>query len=847
MSYQWQKFIKKGTNYTLSEEIPPFYQLAAATPLDDTTDNDPEGFVREIQAAAAQVLAGDTNGEDEEEKEPCLVSSDVATTDASEPTLGTDTANNNGSLELRALDALRKHLDRATRSSIRPDVADNIGLVALPTEISLKSRPSPVLKEKACREQRKPQVDSTSSFGPCATSEEALSLRKGPFACMCGEIMDVQARDAHLAHCQFFRDAWEAALRHFVASRGAVKVRRLISRVSIHRLCSHAAALCALVESKGDVDESVRKLANLDYRKEMGRVCDMHRIADFLETRPVIYGASPLSVLRDHGVKHASSDAPTSGDMPPRQSTQTWSASSRRSPHNMGSTEGGANEKGRAVRVERGSKGDVKAQRGGKRKLDGEKGGADKAQNENSHDPGVEKKRRFVWPDMLHAKFVSAVFDVGLRCSSAQTIIGTITRPGVDIDSIERLLGRYRTTRGVSHGSRPPGAEGSASSTDALCGGKKENSSKKAQQPLMKRPRDAATVLASSPDGSEVKMVVAPSDASARSSRPESVEDEMFVDTANEVFARSVAIARRQVEIALQSDELLRRFQGRLRATIEHQRELVAAIRSAVETATRPDLDLGASRNSACSQIGIDLRRREDDCMVNERALPPDLAQNPPRHHPAPISSFHHHHHRQEQPQLRQGHGDDFHVVGYQAPRQGGHRHHHHNQQRRASPPPPSRGVAQLIASTGGIVPPSDNDHDATTTSASTKLSVSSPVVKATVCARGPPLPRRATTPRPTARVTVRNDEIELPSSVSSSVTAGAINMLAMSCGDGLRQDHAGALTGRNALRDLQNSGGGGGGGGGGTVTAMNTATQGLRNGDARSIHLEMDLHMSLH
>lgn len=33
------------------------------------------------------------------------------------------------------------------------------------------------------------------------------------------------------------------------------------------------------------------------------------------------------------------------------------------------------------------------------------------------------KKRRFVWPDGLHVKFVSAVFDVGLRCSSAQTIV----------------------------------------------------------------------------------------------------------------------------------------------------------------------------------------------------------------------------------------------------------------------------------------------------------------------------------------------------------------------------------------------------------------------------------------
>lgn len=51
-------------------------------------------------------------------------------------------------------------------------------------------------------------------------------------------------------------------------------------------------------------------------------------------------------------------------------------------------------------------------------------------------------------------------------------------------------------------------------------------------------------------------------------------------DVASEVFARSVEIARRQAEIALQSDELLRRFQCRLRTTLERQRHIVATIKS---------------------------------------------------------------------------------------------------------------------------------------------------------------------------------------------------------------------------------------------------------------------------
>lgn len=70
-------------------------------------------------------------------------------------------------------------------------------------------------------------------------------------------------------------------------------------------------------------------------------------------------------------------------------------------------------------------------------------------------------------------------------------------------------------------------------------------------------------------------------DSAARTTPTESLaETARLPDAASEVFARSVAIARRQVEIALQSDELLRRFQCRLRATLERQRHVVAAIKS---------------------------------------------------------------------------------------------------------------------------------------------------------------------------------------------------------------------------------------------------------------------------
>merc|ERR1712091_684777 len=44
----------------------------------------------------------------------------------------------------------------------------------------------------------------------------------------------------------------------------------------------------------------------------------------------------------------------------------------------------------------------------------GTKRGSDSARGSTA------KKRRFVWPDELHASFVSAVFDVGLRTATPQ-------------------------------------------------------------------------------------------------------------------------------------------------------------------------------------------------------------------------------------------------------------------------------------------------------------------------------------------------------------------------------------------------------------------------------------------
>lgn len=70
--------------------------------------------------------------------------------------------------------------------------------------------------------------------------------------------------------------------------------------------------------------------------------------------------------------------------------------------------------------------------------------------------------------------------------------------------------------------------------------------------------------------------------------RVKSEEDVENSDSTSEVFARSISIARRQVEISLQSDELLRKFQGRLRASLERQRILIAAIKSAKNNQQEP-------------------------------------------------------------------------------------------------------------------------------------------------------------------------------------------------------------------------------------------------------------------
>jgi len=250
-------------------------------------------------------------------------------------------------------------------------------------------------------------------------------------------------------------------------------------------------------------------------------------------------------------------------------------------------------------------------------------------------------------------------------------------------------------------------------------------------------------------------------DAARATRREEPVEDETLADAASEIFAQSVAIARRQVEIALQSDELLRRFQGRLRATLDRQRLLIAAIKS-------------GQHNGA-----VDGQER-----LRLESAPVDATRRQPEHR------------------------------GQQRPEFGS----------TALGPKPSATES----------PPSDgNNHHA-----SPKLPPTQPVVKATTYSRGAPPPRRAS-PRPSAtRVVARNNELESHLTSSSALTAGAMNMLAMSCGDENRpcgQTHAATSLGLSRAHL------------GGSSLALANGLGPARNGDARAMQYEMESHMSMH
>mmetsp|Transcript_8727 Transcript_8727/g.26832 ORF Transcript_8727/g.26832 Transcript_8727/m.26832 type:complete len:321 (+) Transcript_8727:74-1036(+) len=204
----------------------------------------------------------------------------------------------------------------------------------------------------------------------------------------------------------------------------------------------------------------------------------------------------------------------------------------------------------------------MKSKRSAKRKATSDDVGGAAAAAERT------KKRRFVWPELLHAQFVSAVFDVGLRCSSAQRIAAAMPRS--DVEAVERLLGRYRNARCVNPGDKP-------AKDDPFLVRRRYDEDEKAE--------DQAPVVATQQPEPPLAVEI-------ESSAPvPTTQQQQQIPSA--VFARSVAIARRQVEIGQKSDELLRKFEARLRQTVQRQRDVVAALKEAkkIEPQLVPDLE----------------------------------------------------------------------------------------------------------------------------------------------------------------------------------------------------------------------------------------------------------------
>ena len=112
--------------------------------------------------------------------------------------------------------------------------------------------------------------------------------------CRCGARCDYATRDAHLASCHAFKEAWEEALRRLVEEFTAAQVRRYLSRMSQYKLATEAANFCALAETRGDVDEAVTRLTDEQYRHDMDLAAKLHgvRSLDTKKRAPYVPGNS---------------------------------------------------------------------------------------------------------------------------------------------------------------------------------------------------------------------------------------------------------------------------------------------------------------------------------------------------------------------------------------------------------------------------------------------------------------------------------------------------------------------------------------------------------------------------
>lgn len=163
------------------------------------------------------------------------------------------------SLVQRIIDERRRQLDAATASSNIE--ATTVPLVAKTNVREFKDRREASFNSLS--REKKLLIDEKLSL-----AEEFPSRKET--RCVCGA--SCTDSEEHQKTCQTFRDIWEAAIHHFVEERGVKRVRRIVNKVCSHRLSDDGMSLCALVESRGDVEECVRRLSFVDYRREMQQV-----------------------------------------------------------------------------------------------------------------------------------------------------------------------------------------------------------------------------------------------------------------------------------------------------------------------------------------------------------------------------------------------------------------------------------------------------------------------------------------------------------------------------------------------------------------------------------------------
>lgn len=70
--------------------------------------------------------------------------------------------------------------------------------------------------------------------------------------------------------------------------------------------------------------------------------------------------------------------------------------------------------------------------------------------NEDEQDLSSSLKRRFVWPGELHHSFVSAVFDLGLRCATSCAVASMVSNEEQNAEAlVKHLLSKYREARSI--------------------------------------------------------------------------------------------------------------------------------------------------------------------------------------------------------------------------------------------------------------------------------------------------------------------------------------------------------------------------------------------------------------